>query len=180
MGVRGGSSGEECKCWPSLLRRLAFLWAVSETAGLNMVSTRQRAYSKKTMATQMEGLPRNVAVQVSGCWECLSLLLPGEGGRDSTCVRCKQVDELLSLVVELKEEVERLKAIRECERETDWWSDPLACQREGCQPPEKWLTPLPCHSWTDLTDEEGWKRVLAQHHGAPPPPTCLPCFLSSH
>ena len=97
-----------------------------------MVSTRQRACSEKTVATQREGLPRNVAVQVSGCRECLSLLLPGEGGRDSTCVRCEQVDELLSLVVELKEEVERLRAIRECEQETDWWSDSLACQREGC------------------------------------------------
>ena len=63
--VGGGSSGEESKSCPSLFRRPAFLLAVSETSGLNMVSTRQRAYSKKTMATQMEGLPRNVAVQVS-------------------------------------------------------------------------------------------------------------------
>ena len=94
--VGGGSSGKNSKYCPSLLRRLAFLLAASETAGLNMVSTRQQAYSKKTVVTQMEGLPRNVAVQVSGCRECLSLLLPGEGGRDSTCVRCKQVDELLS------------------------------------------------------------------------------------
>ena len=35
------------------------------------------------------------------------------------CVRCKQVDELLSLVVELREEVERLRTIGECEREID-------------------------------------------------------------
>ena len=83
--------------------------------------------------TQTDGLSRNVAVQVSGCRECLSLLLPGEGGRDSTCVRCEQVDELLSLVVELKEEVERLRTIRVCEWEIDLWSDSLACQREGCQ-----------------------------------------------
>lgn len=41
------------------------------------------------------------------------------------CVRCEQVDELLSLVVELREEVERLRTIRECEREIDWWSDSL-------------------------------------------------------
>ena len=54
----------------------------------------------------MEGLPRNMAVQVSGCKECLSLLLPAEGGRVSTCVRCEQMNELLSLVVELKEKVE--------------------------------------------------------------------------
>ena len=52
----------------------------------------------------MEGPPGNVAVQVSGSRECLSLVLSEEGGRDSTCVRCEQVDELLSLVVELKAE----------------------------------------------------------------------------
>ena len=132
VGVGGGSSGEDCKYSSSLLRRPAFLLTVSETAGLNMVFTRQWAYSKKSVLTQMEGLPRNVAVQVSGCKECLSLLLPGEGGRDSTCVRCEQVDELLSLVVELKEEVQRLRTIRECERETDWWSDLMVCWREGC------------------------------------------------
>ena len=119
VGVGGGSSGEECKCCPCLLRRPIFLFAASETIGLNIISIRQRASSKKTAVTQTEGLPRNVAVQVSRCRECLSLLLPGEGGRDYTCVRCEQVDELLSLVVELKEEVERLRAIRECEQETD-------------------------------------------------------------
>lgn len=41
------------------------------------------------------------------------------------------MDELLSLVVELKEEVKRLRTIRECEWEIDWWTDSLACQREG-------------------------------------------------
>ena len=135
--------------------------AVSETTGLNTVSARQQAYSKKTVVTQMEGLPRNVAVQVSGCRECLSLLLSGEGGRDSTSVKYEQVDKLLSLVVELKEEVERLRTIREREQEIAWWSDSLACQREGCQgdTPRKVVDSLPCHSRTDLTDEEGWKRV---------------------
>lgn len=34
-------------------------------------------------------------------------------------MRCEQVDELLSLVVELKEEVERLRAIREFEWEVE-------------------------------------------------------------
>ena len=87
-----------------------------------MVSTRQRACTRKTVATQTEGLPRNVAVQVSGCRECQSLLLLREDGKDATCVRCEQVDELLSLVVELREEVERLRTIRECEQ-IDWWSD---------------------------------------------------------
>jgi len=124
----------------------------------------------------MEGLPRNVAAQVPSCKDCLSLLLPGEGGRDSTCVRCEQVNELLSLVMELKEEVERLRAIRECEWETDWWSDLLVCQKEGCQgdTPRKVVDPLLCHSWTDLTDEEDWKRVPTPCHGSSP---CLPSPL---
>lgn len=30
-------------------------------------------------------------------------------------MKCEQVDELLSVVVELKEEVERLRTIKECE-----------------------------------------------------------------
>jgi len=80
----------------------------------------------------MEGLLRNVAVQASSCRERPSPLMLREGGRDSTCMRYEQMDELLSLVVELKEKVKRLRTIRECERETDWWCDLLACQREGC------------------------------------------------
>ena len=97
-----------------------------------MVSTRQRACPRKILVTQTEGLPRNVAVQVSGCRECLSLLLPGEGGRSSTHVRCEQVDELLSMVVELKEEVERLGIIRECDGRltggvTRWHAGGMLC-----------------------------------------------------
>ena len=36
------------------------------------------------------------------------------------------------------------------------------------------VDPLPCHSQTDLTDEEGWKRVLTLFHRSPP---CLPSPL---
>ena len=36
------------------------------------------------------------------------------------------------------------------------------------------VDPLPCHSQTDLTDEEGWKTVLTWHHGSPCLPTQLP------
>jgi len=50
--------------------------------------------------------------QVSSCRECLSLLLPREGSRNSTCVRCEQVEDLLSMVTELKEETERLRTTR--------------------------------------------------------------------
>ena len=77
-----------------------------------MVSTRHRACPKKTVATQTVDLPRNVMVQDSGCRECLNLLLLREDGKDTTCMRCEQVDELLSLVVELREKVERLRTIR--------------------------------------------------------------------
>ena len=61
-----------------------------------------------------------LSVQVSGCSECQSLAFAvlGEGG--NTCVRCDQVNDLLNLVVDLKEEVERLRSIKECEREIDW------------------------------------------------------------
>lgn len=60
-----------------------------------------------------------LAAQVSGCREHLSLLLLMEGG-NTTCVMCQQ--DLLSLVAELKEEMERLRNIRDCEQETDWWT----------------------------------------------------------
>lgn len=46
---------------------------------LTMVSTRQRAHSQKTVATQTQGLPRDVAAQASGFREGLNLLLLGEG-----------------------------------------------------------------------------------------------------
>lgn len=51
----------------------------------------------------------------------------GEGV--NTCVRCDQLNDLLSLVVDLKEEVERLRSIKECEREIDWWSQTLLAPR---------------------------------------------------
>ena len=73
-----------------------------------MVTTQRRAAAKKNMETQTESMNVHALVQVSGCGECLALSLLQEGSRDTTCVWwCEQVDDLLSLVVELKEEVER-------------------------------------------------------------------------
>ena len=70
-------------------------------------------------------LPRkHVAVHVLVSRGCLSLSVLSEGSSDNTCVCCDQLDDLLSLVAELKEEVERLRSIRECERELDWWITP--------------------------------------------------------
>ncbi|XP_010218575.1 PREDICTED: olfactory receptor 14J1-like [Tinamus guttatus] len=73
-------------------------------SGKAMVSTRQRASARKTVATQTEPPQKHAAVQVSGCGECLSLsTLPGSG-KSTACLRCEQVDDLLNLVAELKEE----------------------------------------------------------------------------
>ena len=76
-----------------------------------MVTTWQRAAAKRNAETQTESMNVHAAVQVSGCGECLALSLLQEGSRDTTCVRCEQVEDLLSLAVELKEEVERLRSM---------------------------------------------------------------------
>ena len=65
------------------------------------------------------------ATQVSGCRKCLGLLLFMHGSRVDSCVRCDQVDDLLCVVAELREEVERLRSIREAEKEIDWWCHAL-------------------------------------------------------
>ena len=72
------------------------------------------------------------AVQVSGCGECPALSLLQEGSRDTACVRCEQVRDLLSLVLELKEEAERLRSIRDCGKGIAWWSRTLPSLQEGC------------------------------------------------
>ena len=108
-------------------------------------------------------------------WPCRSLA--AGSARACCCVRCEQVDELLSLVVELREEVERLRTIRECEREIDWWSDSL---RERCRDstPQTVVDPLPCCSRAQRADsrgEEEWQQVPAWKCRRPPPrPTTVP------
>jgi len=74
----------------------------------------------------------------SGCSECQSLApqafaVLGEGGSDY--VRCDQVNYLLSLMVNLKDEVERLRSIKECEREINCWYQTLSAPRSR-QPDE--------------------------------------------
>lgn len=87
-----------------------------------MVSTRQKDLAQKSAVTQPKCLPRNATVLVSSCRECLSLLLSPQGGRHDACMSCEQVEDLFTMVAELKEEVERLRSIRECEQEINWWS----------------------------------------------------------
>ncbi|KAK4829234.1 hypothetical protein QYF61_002499 [Mycteria americana] len=72
------------------------------------------------VADSQTELPRkHAATQVSGCRECLGLLLFTHGSRADSCVRCDQVDDLLCMVAELREEVEKLRSIREAEKEID-------------------------------------------------------------
>jgi len=91
-----------------------------------MVTICGEAVARRSVETQTEAIHKDTAVQVSGCRECLSLALVPEGSRDNGCVRCDQINDLLSLVAELKEEVERL---RECESEINWWSCTLPSLR---------------------------------------------------
>ena len=139
-----------------------------------MVFTRQSALSRQSVTTQTDRLLNNAAVQVSGCRDCLSLLLPSAGGRETACVRCEQVDDLVRMVAELKEEVQRLRDIRECKREIDWWSNSLQDRRERDQgeTPQRGVDPLPCCHWAeggDLRVEEEWRQVPARPHRRCPP-----------
>lgn len=77
--------------------------------------------------------------------------------------------EWFRMVAELKEEVKRLRTIRECKWETDRWSSSLAYQRESSQEdtPQKVMDPMHHHCWAergDLRDGESWRTVPAQHH----------------
>ena len=70
-----------------------------------MVFTHLKAVVRRTVATKTELPHKHTAVQLFGYKECLSLTLIPEGGRDKSCFLCDRVNDLLSLVVELKEEV---------------------------------------------------------------------------
>jgi len=95
----------------------------------------RKAAAKKNVETQTEVPKQDASAQVSGCSECQSLAFAVLGDGDSTCVRCDQLNDLLSLMVDLKEEVEKLRSLRECERETDWYCQTLPAPRSR-QPAE--------------------------------------------
>jgi len=142
---------------------------------LAVVVTRGKAVDRRSVGTQTEAPRKNLGVQVSGCRECLSLALVPEDSRDNCCVRCEQVNDLLSLVAELKEEVERLRSIRERERETDLWSRTLPSLRQWQQEaaPQKAENPQPsCHRAERgrLRDGGEWKRVPARGGASESPP----------
>jgi len=150
---------------------------------LSMVTTRGKAVARRSVGTQTEAPCKDTGVQISGCRDCLSLALVPEDSRDNSCVRCDQINDLLSLVAELKEEVERLRSIRECEREINSWSRSLPSlgPRQQEAAPRKAENPLlSCHRAErgDLRDRVGWKRVPARGGkripSRPPSPAQLP------
>jgi len=115
---------------------------------LAMVFTRLKAIARRNVVTQMKLLHKHTAVQVSSCRERLSLALLPDIRSDSSSFQCDQLKGLLSLVAELKEEVERLSSIRECNREIDWWGRTLPSlrPRQQVEAPEEAEDPLPsCH-----------------------------------
>ena len=79
----------------------------------------QKDLAQRSAVTQPKCLSRNATVLVSGCREYLSLLLSLQGGRHATCMTCEQMEDvyLFSMVAELKEKVERLRSIRQCEQD---------------------------------------------------------------
>ena len=86
------------------------------------------------------------------------------------CGRCAQVEELLSLVVKLWEEVSRLRSIRESEREIDLWNHSLSSLRQAHMPattqvfPPTQKTKVPQSRQAvrgDLGQGGEWKQVSA-------------------
>lgn len=75
------------------------------------------------METQKELPKEHAALQVSGCRDCLSLLFVLEDSGNNTACGVNRWRIL-------KEEVERLRIIRDCEGEINWWSCTLPSRRE--------------------------------------------------
>ncbi|GAB0204581.1 hypothetical protein GRJ2_002923700 [Grus japonensis] len=139
-----------------------------------MAPTRKNTLSyvltRKHVATQTELPQKHAATQLSGCRDCLNLALAGEGTSEIGCLRCDQVDDLLSLVAELREEVERLRSIREVEREIDWWSQALPSlrQKQGHLTDQSQSERDPVSSprqaeGSSLKEGSEWKQVHVRH-----------------
>ncbi|GAB0209336.1 hypothetical protein GRJ2_003399300 [Grus japonensis] len=139
------------------------------------------------VATQTELPQKHAATQVSGCRECQSLSLGMDGSSENGHVRCDQVDDLLSLVAELREEVERLRSIREAEKEIDWCSQALPSlrQKQG-QTPDKTQdqgdpVSFPCQDeGSSLKERSEWRQIHArgsrQTSSLPTSPSQVPLY----
>ncbi|GAB0207770.1 mitochondrial enolase superfamily member 1 [Grus japonensis] len=157
-----------------------------------MAPTRQKALSsvlaRRDVATQTELPQKHAATQLSGCRERQSLALAEDGSSEIGCVRCDQADDLLSLVAELREEVERLRSIREAEKEIDWWSQALPSlrQKQGqlMDQSQSEGDPVssPCQAeGSSLKGRSEWKQVPAQRgrrtfSSSPTSPSHVPLY----
>ena len=87
------------------------------------------------VATQTKLPWKHAAIQVSCCREYQRLSLVTFGSSEKSCVRRDQVGDLLSLVAELREEVETLRNSSVSEK--DWWNHSLPSLREKQEQPPK-------------------------------------------
>ncbi|KAK4810710.1 LOW QUALITY PROTEIN: hypothetical protein QYF61_007684, partial [Mycteria americana] len=109
------------------------------------------------------------------------------GNRADSCVRCDQVDDLLCMVAELWEQVERLRSIREAEKEAEKCHalPPLRQEEEQQQPPVRTHDqgdPVSPHTHTRLKAAaqrrrvNGGKSTIVVAGEGPPCPPHLPRY----
>ena len=134
-------------------------------------------------ASQAELWWEHAATQVSGCRMCPTLIPVSDNSSEHTCGRCAQVEELLCLVTELREEVSRLRSIRERERERDYWNLTLpslgqAQQADRTHDTEDSLSSLHLAERGDSRDRGQWRQVLVWRSrrvsSMTPPPSQVP------
>lgn len=107
----------------------------------------------------------------------------GESDCKQACGRCDQIDELLCLVAELQEEVNRQRSIQESEREIDQWSCTLPSMMHRSQHSVATMEAGPgsalCQEEGSVTrDREGWKKVTVWSSKRNPSlPSKLPSWL---
>jgi len=89
------------------------------------------AHSLANAGSQAQLRREPTAAQVPGCTVCPALTPGWDGSSERTGGRCTRVKQLLHLVTEFQEEVSRLRSIRECERETDYWNAPTSSEGGG-------------------------------------------------
>ncbi|XP_053823847.1 uncharacterized protein LOC128801764 isoform X1 [Vidua chalybeata] len=144
-----------------------------------MVLTRSKSVVGTGVCDQVKPSKKDVSVQTHSCLKCLSLSVASGGVVKEGCLPCEQVNDLLSLVAELREEVERLRSIRDSEREIDWWSSALTSLREAHQESEGSYVSHSQAIEGHLVDEGEWKWVPARggnnkNPSCPPSPSQLP------
>ena len=104
---------------------------------------------------------------------CPTLMPVSDGSSEHTCGRGAHVEELFSLVTELREEVSRSRSIRESEREIDYWNRTLhslgqVSQADRTRGTEDSLSSLRLAEHSDLRDGGNGNKFLPGTAGAPP------------